>query len=106
MTWPGSRLEAPACSRSACVRAATVAILTVTVAIVAGGCATLGGTQPSGEAKAGEAKAPTDPMGILRQDVDRLRTEVTELRTLIEASQRSATEHADRAASETRAEID
>jgi TolA-binding protein len=59
-----------------------------------------------GAATGGEAKAPTDPMAVMRQDLDRLRGELVELRALIETVQRGATEHADRAASETRSEMD
>ena len=82
-------------------QAAAVAALTVVLAGVAAGCGGVGG----GAKPAAEAKAPTDPAG-LRQDVDRLRADLAELRALIEAAQRAATEHADRAAGETRTEVD
>jgi tol-pal system protein YbgF len=54
----------------------------------------------------GDAKAPSDAVGLLRQDVDRLRAELAELKIQLETVQRSGREHADRAASETRAEMD
>ena len=83
-------------------RAAAVGVLTLTVAGVATGCSLAGG----GATPGGETKAPTDPAAVLRQDVDRLRTELAELRTQIEAAQRVSTVHADRAAGETRTELD
>jgi TolA-binding protein len=82
-------------------QAGTVAALTVVLAGVAAGCGVVG----SGAKPAGEAQAPTNPVG-LRQDVDRLRADLAELRALIEVAQRAATEHADRAAGETRTEVD
>jgi TolA-binding protein len=72
------------------------------VAGVATGCSLTGG----GSKPAADTKAPTDPASVLRQDVDRLRTELAELRTQIEAAQRASTAHADRAAGETRTELD
>jgi tol-pal system protein YbgF len=67
-----------------------------------GGCGIIrGGGKPPGE-----AKAPTDPVAALRQDVDRLRTDLAELRPLMETAQRAGTEHVDRAANETRAELE
>jgi TolA-binding protein len=77
-------------------------VLTLTVAGVVTGCTLAGGGSPT----AGETKAPTDPASVLRQDVDRLRAELGELRTQIEAAQRVSTAHADRAAGETRTELD
>src|SRR5262245_17842728 len=69
---------------------------------MAGGCAAMGGGgQPDGE-----AKTSGDPVVVLRKDVDRLRTELAEVRALVETAQRGGVEHADRAAGETRAEID
>jgi tol-pal system protein YbgF len=53
-----------------------------------------------------DSKAPPDSPAVLRQDVDRIRTELTELRTRVEAAQRASSEHADRVAQETRAEFD
>ena len=82
-------------------RAAAIAVATILITGGAGGCAGLGG----GGAGA-DGKAPTDPVALLRQDVDRLRGELAELRVLVETVQRGGREHADRAASETRAEMD
>jgi TolA-binding protein len=81
-------------------RAAAIAAATILITGGAGGCAGLGG------GAGGDAKTPTDPVVLLRQDVDRLRGELTELRVLVDTVQRSGREHADRAASETRAEMD
>jgi TolA-binding protein len=77
-----------------------VLALTVAAAVIAAGCS-LGGAKP-----AGEAAAPTDPAAVLRQDVDRLRAELGELRSLVDTVRRSSTEHADQTAGETRAELE
>ena len=89
-------------SRSRRFGTVAVGVLTVALAGVAAGCALAGG----GASPTNEAKAPTDSASVLRQDVDRLRTELAELRTLMETAQRASTEHVDRAAAETRAELD
>jgi tol-pal system protein YbgF len=75
--------------------------LTVALAGVTAGCGLGGG----GAKPTVEAKAPVDPAS-LRQDVDRLRAELAELRTALEAAQRAGADHADRAAGETRSELD
>ncbi len=67
---------------------------------LSGGCGR--GAKPADETKA----PPPDSPAALRQEVDRLRADVAELRTRVEASQRAGTEHADRVAQETRAEFD
>ncbi len=91
-----------ACPRGAWrFQAGAVAWLTVALAGVVAGCGLGGG----GAKPTVEAKAPADPAS-LRQDVDRLRAELAELRTALDAAQRSSTEHADRAAGETRSELD
>jgi tol-pal system protein YbgF len=73
------------------------------VTALSGGCGLGGrGAKPAAEAKA----PPPDSPAALRQEVDRLRADLAELRTRIEASQRAGTEHADRVAQETRAEFD
>ena len=70
---------------------------------LSGGCGLGGrGAKPAGETKA----PPPDSPAALRQEVDRLRADLAELRTRVEASQRAGTEHADRVAQETRAEFD
>jgi tol-pal system protein YbgF len=81
---------------------AAAALTAVLVIGMAGGCGLVGG----GAKRTGEAKTPADPVAALRQDVDRLRTDLSELRTLVETAQRTGTEHAERAASETRAELE
>jgi TolA-binding protein len=81
------------------------AALAVAAALVLGlvaGC----GAKGAGPKADSEATATGDPMAVLRRDVDRLRTEIAEIRTLVEAAQRGGVEHADRAAGETRAEIE
>ena len=79
---------------------AAVGVLAVLVTGLTGGCGVVGdGAKPTAE-----AKAPADPAGVLRQDVDRLRTDLSGLRTLVETAQRTGMERVDRAASETRTE--
>ena len=83
-------------------QAATVAALTVVLAGVAAGCGVVG----SGAKPAGEAQAPTDPVAAsARTWTVSARTSPSFARS-IEAAQRAATEHADRAAGETRTEVD
>src|SRR5262249_62275844 len=65
-----------------------------------------GAPTPAGNKPAAEPKPPPDPPAALRQDVDRLRADVAELRTKMEAAQRVGAEHADRVAQETRSEFD
>ncbi len=78
-------------------------VATVLVIGLSGGCGLGGrGAKPAGETKA----PPADSPAALRQEVDHLRGDVAELRTRVEASQRTGTEHADRVAQETRAEFD
>ena len=78
-------------------------VATVLVTGLSGGCGLGGrGAKPAGETKA----PPADSPAALRQEVDRLRGDVADLRTRVEASQRAGTEHADRVAQETRAEFD
>jgi TolA-binding protein len=84
------------------VRARTTTVVAALIVAWTGGCAGTGGGAQSG----GDAKAPADAVGLLRQDVDRLRAELAELRTLVETAQRTGIEHADRAAVETRSEMD
>jgi hypothetical protein len=74
-----------------------VAVAVVLVIGLSGGCGR--GAKPAGETKA----PPPDSPAALRQEVDRLRGDVAELRTRVEASQRAGTEHMDRVAQETRA---
>ncbi len=71
----------------------------IVVAAASGGCG--GGAKP-----AGEAKLPADSPAALRQDVDRLRTDLTEVRTRVDSAQRATSEQIDKAAMETRAEFD
>jgi TolA-binding protein len=83
-------------------RAVAIAVAALLVAGGAAGC----GAAALGAKPGGEATAPADPVAVLRQDVDRLRAELSELRALVESVQRGGVEHADRAAAETRAEIE
>jgi tol-pal system protein YbgF len=85
-------------------RIAALALATMLAAGLGGGCAMPGGNSKG----AGETKAspPADSPAALRQEIDRLRTDIAELRTRLEAVQRAGTEHADRTAQETRAEFD
>jgi tol-pal system protein YbgF len=76
-------------------------VAAVLVAGMAGGCGLGKGTKARAE-----TKAPPDSPIALRQDVDRLREDLAELRTHVETVQRAGTEHADRVAQETRAEFD
>lgn len=71
----------------------------IVVAVASGGCG--GGAKP-----AGDMKLPADSPAALRQDTDRLRTDLTELRTRVDAAQRATAEQVDKAAQETRAEFD
>ena len=82
--------------------------LATTVAVAAVLATGLGGGCGRGATPAGETKAPAPPIrpAALRQEVDRLRADLAELRTRVEAAQRAGTEHADRVAQETRAEFD
>jgi TolA-binding protein len=84
------------------LRDAAVAIAVFLVSGLAGGCSALG----DGPKPASEAQASADPLVALRQDLDRLRGDLGELRTQVETVQRTGTEHVDRAAQETRAEFD
>ena len=79
---------------------AALAGAVVLVTALSGGCGR--GAKPEGEAKA----PPPDAPASLRQDVDRLRGDLAEMRTRLEVSQRAGTEHADRVAQETRAEFE
>src|SRR5262245_30955362 len=89
-------------STTRCERPWSAALVAAILAAgLTGGCA-LGGASKS----ASEAKASPDSAAVLRQDVDRVRADLTELRTRIETLQRGSTEHADRVAVETRAEFD
>jgi tol-pal system protein YbgF len=74
--------------------------------VLAGGCGLFGGSKATGDMSPKETKAPPDSPVALRQDVDRLRADLAELRTRVEAAQRAGTEHADRVAQETRLEFD
>jgi tol-pal system protein YbgF len=76
------------------------AVAALLVAGLTGGCGLGKGAKASG----GTTVAP-DSSAALRQDVDRLRAELAELRARVEADQRVGTEHADRVAQETRAEF-
>lgn len=76
-------------------------VAAVLVAGVVGGCGFGKGTKARGE-----TKAPPDSPIALRQDIDRLRADLAEFRTHVEAAQRAGTGHADRVAQETRAEFD
>ena len=78
-----------------------MAVAAVLATGLGGGCGR--GATPAGETK---APAPPDSVAGLRQEVDRLRADLTEQRARIEAAQRAGTEHADRVAQETRAEFD
>jgi hypothetical protein len=73
---------------------------------LAGGCGLFGGSKSAGDTAAAENKLPPDSPAALRQDVDRLRADLVELRTRVETAQRDGTEHADRVAQETLAEFD
>jgi tol-pal system protein YbgF len=80
-------------------------MLALAAALAAGlaGCATSGaGVKPAGDGTAAAADSPV----ALRQEVDRLRADLVELGTRLDAAQRAGTEHADRTAQETRAEFD
>lgn len=77
-----------------------MAVAAVLATGLSGGCGR--GAKPAGETT---APAP-DSIAGLRQEVDRLRTDLAEQRARIEAAQRAGTEHADRVAQETRAEFD
>ena len=77
-----------------------MAVAVVLLTGLSGGCGRA--AKPAGETKA----PPPDSPAALRQEVDRLRGDVAELRTRVEDSQRAGTEHADRVAQETRAEFD
>src|SRR5262245_34763499 len=89
-------------STTRCERPWSAALVAAILAAgLTGGCA-LGGASKS----ASEAKASPDSAAVLRQDVDRVRADLTDLRARIEAIQRGSTEHADRVAQETRAEFD
>ena len=79
-----------------------ITVAAILIAAGTGGCGALGG----GAKPAGEAKAPTDPVAVLRQDVDRLRADLAEIRALIESAKSAAVEHTNRAAGETRSEMD
>ncbi len=79
-----------------------ITVAAILIAAGTGGCGAMGG----GAKPAGEAKAPTDPVAVLRQDVDRLRADLAEIRSLIESAKSAAVEHTNRAAGETRAEMD
>jgi tol-pal system protein YbgF len=76
-------------------------VAAVLVTGLAGGCA-LG----KGAKAKDETKGPPDSPAALRQDVDRLRADLSELRARLETAQRASTEHADRVAQETRTEFD
>jgi tol-pal system protein YbgF len=85
-------------------QAAGLALATVLAAVLGGGCATSGsGAKSSEETK---PAPPADSPAALRQEIDRLRADIAELRTRLESAQRAGTEHADRTAQETRAEFD
>src|SRR5262245_62850226 len=75
---------------------------TALLVMLSGGCGLGHGAKPSDETT---APPPDSPAG-LRQEVERLRADITELRARVEAAQRAGTEHADRVAQETRAEFD
>ena len=72
----------------------------IVLAVASGGCGG-GGAKP-----ASDAKLPADSPAALRQDVDRLRTDLIDLRTRVDAAQRTTSEQVDKAAQETRAEFD
>src|SRR5262245_59705643 len=67
---------------------------------LAGGCGGGKGTKPSADAP------PPDSPAALRQDVDRLRTDLADLRTRLDTVQRAGGEYSDRVAVETRAEFE
>ena len=79
-------------------------MLALAAALAAGvaGCA----TSKAGAKPAGDGTAAADSPVALRQEVDRLRADLAELGTRLDAAQRAGTEHADRTAQETRAEFD
>ena len=81
-------------------RIAALALTTMLAVGLGGGCAMTGGNSKG----AGETKAspPADSPAALRQEIDRLRTDIAELRTRLEAVQRAGTEHADRTAGRVR----
>lgn len=76
-------------------------VAAVLVAGMVGGCGFGKGTKARGA-----TKAPPDSPIALRQDIDRLRADLAEFRTHVEAAQHAGTEHADRVVQETRAEFD
>jgi tol-pal system protein YbgF len=82
---------------------AAVAVVVILTFGLTGGCALGGrGAKPADETK---AAAPDSP-AALREDVDRLRADLADLRARLEGAQRAGTDHADRVAQETRAEFD
>ena len=93
-------------ARLAAGRSSAVLVLAALTVGLAGGCGLFGGSRSAGDKAAAEKALPPDSPAALRQDVDRLRADITDLRTRVDAAQRADTEHADRVAQETRAEFD
>ncbi len=85
-------------------RVAALALATMLAAGLGAGCAMSGGNGKAADET--KASPPPDSPTALRQEIDRLRADITEFRTRLEAVQRAGTEHADRTAQETRAEFD
>ena len=75
-------------------QAAALALATMLAAVLGGGCATSGsGAKYNEETK---PAPPADSPAALRQEIDRLRADIADLRTRLESAQRAGTEHADR----------
>jgi tol-pal system protein YbgF len=84
----------------------TVPILAVLTIGLAAGCGVFGGSKAAGDKAATEKKLPPDSPAALRQDMDRLRADIADLRTKMESAQRAGTDYADRVGRETRSEFD
>jgi tol-pal system protein YbgF len=79
-----------------------VAAAVAVVAVLSAACGLVrGGTKP-----ASGPQAPPDAVTALRQDLDRMRSELAELRAAVDAQRRAAAEHADRGVAEVRSEVE
>jgi tol-pal system protein YbgF len=76
----------------------------VAAVLLAGATAGCGALRGGARAEGGGSAA--DPAAALRPELDRLRTDVTELRALVEATRRSGAEHTDAGVREVRSEIE
>jgi tol-pal system protein YbgF len=83
-----------------------VPILAVLTIGLAGGCGLFGGSKSAGDNAATEKTLPPDSPAALRQDMDRLQSDIADLRTKVESAQRAGTDYADRVGRETRVEFD